>query len=137
MRNVKKWIVPLLAVVLLAGCGGDTGGGSSRDELLQAAGVTDKAPATVAQPAPTVTPDLPPTEMPVQIIEAAQDVPTAAVIVVTATPEPAQIQGFSETCDGSTVVMTPDANEAAQGVVVKGGLRDCQIKQLQNRGVMP
>ena len=133
---MKKVLIAFaFAGVLLAGCGSDTGGGSSRDELLQAAGVTDEAPATVAPPAPTATPDLPPTEAPVQIIEAAQDVSTAAVIVVTATPA---IQGFTaEPCDGSTVVMTPDANEAAQGVVVKGGLRDCQIKQLQNQGVMP
>lgn len=133
---MKKVFIGLaLAGVLLAGCGGDASGGSSRDELLKAAGVIEEAPATVAQPAPTVTPDLPPTEAPVQIIEAVQDVPTAAVIVVTATPA---IQGFTaEPCDGSTVVMTPDPNEAAQGVVAKGGLRDCQIKQLQNQGVMP
>lgn len=92
---MKKVLIAFaLAGVLLAGCGGDTGGDDPITQAVMRNAQPTPPTQTLSQDvqpemqAATPTPDLPPAEVAPQYIE----VPVERVVVVTATPE---IQNFT------------------------------------------
>ena len=125
MRNVKKWIVPLVAVVLLTACSGDSGG----DDPITQAVMSGTQPAQQlskdAQPemqAPTPLPQVQPEPVIVRetvVVRETVEVPVERVVVATPAPD---IQGF-----------TAPAQSVQSGVTGYADSSTCDMAQPQEQ----